>query len=105
MEPMQRLALAKASMDVKAGKPHCLDCPWEIEGAFTPITSMLLPAGEDRATESPHTGTPCRLLSVHFVRCPTFSNVSLSEGVTRCLVHRVCLVPKIMPDTYYPSDK
>ena len=74
MEPMQCPALAKASKDVKAAKPHCLfGCP------ITPITTlMFLPAGENKATEGPHMDTPCRFMSARFVRCP---NLLKSEPV------------------------
>lgn len=50
MEPMQCLAPAKASMDLRTGEAHCSAWPWETKGA--PITLMFLPAGGNKATES-----------------------------------------------------
>ena len=45
--------------------PLSFGCP------ITPITTlMFLPAGENKATESPHMDTPCRFMSARFVRCP-----------------------------------
>lgn len=101
MEPVQCPALAKASRNVKPGKPHGLGGLWDIEGALTPITLMFLPASGGKATESPRTDTLNRLMSTPFITCPPFPHVSLLEGIIHCLFHPRYSVPKIMPDADY----
>lgn len=67
MEPMQCPALAKASVDVKPGKPHCLFSPGKSKEASHPSPRCFCLQVRTRQQRAPHTDTPCRFLSVRFV--------------------------------------